>query len=214
VKTASRFVLAFALFISFVRVAHADDRAHARAAFRAGSQHYNLGEFQAALESFREAYRAYEEPSFLYNIAQCERQLGHKRDAVREYRAYLNNVDNAPNRESVKVLILQLEKQIADEDAQAQRAAAAAAASQAAAKAPTVATPPSEPVVTSEADTARLTASAPARDEQKPAYKKWWVWTIVGGVVVGGAAAGLAIAFTRPSTPTANTTLGTSHPTF
>ena len=209
----ARLLVAFALLVSFVRTAAADDRAHARAAFRAGSQHYNLGEFQQALDSFKEAYRNYEDPSFLYNIAQCERQLGHKREAVREYRAYLNNSENADNRDNVRQIITQLERDLAAED---QRAAAAAQAAQAA--------PASKPVDTTAATSATskpslepasetLTASAPPPPEHKPAYKKWWVWTIVGGVVAAGAATGLVFAL-RPSSPSAATSLGTSHPSF
>jgi tetratricopeptide (TPR) repeat protein len=197
------------LLVSFVRTAAAEDRAHARAAFRAGSQHYNLGEFQQALDSFREAYRNYEDPSFLFNIAQCERQLGHKRAAVREYRAYLNNSENADNRESVRQTITQLEREIAAED---QRAAAAAATAQATKPAPEAAVVVPKPTLEPTSET--LTASAPPPFERKPAYKKWWVWTIVGGVVAAGAATGLALAMTRPTSPTAATSLGTSHPSF
>ena len=203
----ARLLVAFALLVSFGRTAAAEDRAHARAAFRAGSQHYNLGEFQQALDSFREAYRNYEDPSFLFNIAQCERQLGHKREAVREYRAYLNNSENADNRESVRQTITQLEREIAVED---QRAVAAAAAAQAAKPAPETAAVAPKPTVEPTAET--LTASAPP-PERKPAYKKWWVWTIVGGVVAAGAATGLVFAL-RPSSPSATTSLGTSHPSF
>jgi tetratricopeptide (TPR) repeat protein len=207
----ARLLVAFALLVSFVRTAAAEDRAHARAAFRAGSQHYNLGEFQQALDSFREAYRNYEDPSFLFNIAQCERQLGHKREAVREYRAYLNNSDNTDNRETVKQTIAQLEREIAADD---QRAAAAAEAARAAKNTAPPATTPAAATTSAEPSAATLTASAPPRAEHKPAYKKWWVWTIVGGVVAGGAAAGLAVVFTRPSSPMAPTTLGTAHPSF
>jgi hypothetical protein len=39
--------------------------------------------------------------------------------------------------------------------------------------------------------------AAPPR-EHVPAYKKWWVWTIVGVVVVGAGAAALAVALTTP----------------
>ena len=110
-----RALLAVALILTASPV-RADDHARARAAFKVGSQHYNLGEFQAALEAFREAYRYVDDPSFLFNIAQCERQLGHKRDAVREYRAYLNNApDSAENRDEIKQIIAQLEKEITDE---------------------------------------------------------------------------------------------------
>ena len=191
----------------------ADDRAHARAAFRAGSQHYNLGEFQQALDSFKEAYRNYEDPSFLYNIAQCERQLGHKREAVREYRAYLNNSENADNRESVRQIITQLERDIAAED---QRAAAAAKPRKRRRRVSRSTRrprrrPTSKPSLEPAGET--LTASAPPPPEHKPAYKKWWVWTIVGGVVAAGAATGLVFAL-RPSSPSAATSLGTSHPSF
>jgi tetratricopeptide (TPR) repeat protein len=201
--------VALTVLASIIRIASADDRAHARAAFRSGSQHYNLGEFQQALDSFKEAYRNYEDPSFLFNIAQCERQLGHKREAVREYRAYLHNSDNADNRETVKQTIAQLEREIAADD---QRAAAAVARADASNSTTTATTPTT--AATAEPATNVLTASAPPPTDRKPAYKKWWVWTIVGGVVAAGAATGLALALTRPSAPTATTSLGTSHPSF
>ena len=134
-------------------------------------------------------------------------ELGHKREAVREYRAYLNNVDNAENRDSVRQIIGQLERDIAAED---QRAAAAAAAARTKATDAMVTAPKAAATATIDPTAATLTASAPAPAEHKPAYKKWWVWTIVGGVVAAGAATGLAIAFTRPGSPTAMTSLGTS----
>jgi tetratricopeptide (TPR) repeat protein len=207
VKFARCFV-AFAVFVSFVRVASADERARARAAFRAGSQHYNLGEFQPALDAFKEAYRRYEDPSFLFNIAQCERQLGHKREAIREYRAYLNNSENADNRETVKQIIAQLERELAADEQRAAAAAAVVAQEKKPTPPPLVPTRPAEPAA------AMLTATAAPTVEHTPAYKRWWVWTIVGGVVVAGAATGLAIALTRPSSPSAMTSLGTSHPSF
>jgi len=205
----ARWLVALALLVSFVRPASADDRARARAAFRAGSQHYNLGEFQQALDAFKEAYRRYEDPSILFNIAQCERQLGHKREAIREYRAYLNNSENADNRESVRQIITQLERELAADD---QRAAAAAAAASKAPPPVALAAPePTQTAATPRAAT--LTASAPPPAERKPAYKKWWVWTMVGGVVAAGAAAGLAIALTRTGpAPKVDTVLGTAQP--
>jgi hypothetical protein len=56
-----------------------------------------------------------------------------------------------------------------------------------------------------------LVASAPTAAERKPVYKKWWLWTIVGGVAVAGAVTGVAMA-TRPTPLTANTSLGVQHP--
>jgi len=204
----ARWLFALAVLVSFVRVSSADDRAKARAAFRSGSQHYNLGEFQQALDAFKEAYRNYEDASFLFNIAQCERQLGHKREAVREYRAYLNNSENAPNRDNVQQTIAQLEREIAADD---QRAAATAAQASKSDKPAGVEAPKPESAAAPSAMS--LTASPAPVAERKPAYKKWWVWTIVGGVVAAGAAAGLAVALTRTGpAPTVGTSLGTAHP--
>jgi len=188
--------------------ARADDRSRARAAFKSGSQHYNLGEFEQALDSFRTAYRYVDDPSFLFNIAQCERQLGHKKEAVREYRAFLNNAPpTIDNRDEIKRIIAELEKEIADEQDTAKMP-------------PTTVTPPPPAIATAPSPTPpaagsateTLTASAPPRSEHTPAYKKWWVWTIVGGVVVGGAAAGLAIGLGQKIAPTATTSLGTRSP--
>ena len=147
----------------------------------------------------------------MFNIAQCERQLGHKREAVREYRAYLNNApDTITNREDIKQIIAQLDKELTDEQNTAKMP-------------PTTVTPPSPAIATAPTGTTTpsptagaadeaLTRSAPPPPEHKPAYKKWWVWTIVGGVVVAGAAAGLAIGLSPKSAPTATTSLGTRSP--
>jgi TolA-binding protein len=40
----------------------------ARIAYQRATKHYNLGEYADALAQFKEAYRAYEDPSFLFNI--------------------------------------------------------------------------------------------------------------------------------------------------
>jgi hypothetical protein len=49
-------------------VAHAENRAKARELFKEAQQHYKLGEFQQALDGFKEAFRNFEEPSLLFNI--------------------------------------------------------------------------------------------------------------------------------------------------
>ncbi len=36
----------------------------------------------------------------------------------------------------------------------------------------------------------RLAMQTPAEPEQKPWYKKWWVWTIAGAVIIGAVAGG------------------------
>src|SRR5262245_6983877 len=135
-----RLVLSIALLLVVTATAaHADDRAKAREAFRLGRQHYALREYKEALTAFQEAYRNYEDPSFLFNIAQCERQLDHRAEAIRAYRMYLVNASDAGNREEVRQIIAKLEH-----DLEAERSAQAAkAASPPAVTPPPTPTPPS-----------------------------------------------------------------------
>src|SRR6202012_3844268 len=94
------------------RLASAEDKAAARAAFAEGQRRYDLNEFEAALAAFKQAYLAYEEPVFLYNIAQCYRQLGNRTEAIKFYRSYLRKVPDAANRREVQELVATLEQQV------------------------------------------------------------------------------------------------------
>src|SRR4051812_18849462 len=89
----------------------------ARAFFRTGTQHYDLGEFPEALTDFKEAYRFYEEPIFLFNIGQCHRQMGQKEQAIRFFRVYLSKSPNAPNKTDVKDMIGKLDLALQQERA-------------------------------------------------------------------------------------------------
>src|SRR5437763_950658 len=111
--------LGFVVFLSLLLVSTpslAKDKAAARDAFQRGIEHYNLGEYQPALEAFKEAYRNYSDPTFLFNIGQCQRQLGEKRGAIASYKAYLRESPEARNRVEVQSLIGALESAIRDED--------------------------------------------------------------------------------------------------
>lgn len=181
--------------------ATAADKQIARKAFEEGTRRYNLGEYDAALESFKNAYLHVEDPAFLFNIAQCHRALGQKEEALKLYRSFLRENTKAPEsiRQNVAEIIDYLQSEIAkdqkaEEDRKAAEAAAAAAAQQ-------------------QQQTVAVTREAPPRD--KPIYKKWWLWTAVGGVVVAGVAVGLAVGLTRtPSAPSAPSGFQTLQPAF
>src|SRR5262245_34713632 len=100
-----------------VRAAGPAERAKARETFRAAQQHYKLAEYEKALEAFKETYRLVEDPSLLFNIAQCYRQLNRKEEAIRFYRTYLHDSQDSDNRESVQQIIASLEKAIREENA-------------------------------------------------------------------------------------------------
>src|SRR4051812_46734476 len=90
--------------------AFAEDKDAARKAFQEGKRYYNLNQYPEALEAFKRAYWNYEEPTFLYNIAQCHRALKHKSEAIDFYRSYLRNAPDAPNRAEVERIIAELDQ--------------------------------------------------------------------------------------------------------
>jgi tetratricopeptide (TPR) repeat protein len=188
-----RVVLVLAVLVGTV---HAEDKKAARDAYRAGTQHYDLGEYKEALSAFKDAYRNFEDPVFLFNIAQCQRQLGESQNAARQYRMYLLKVPDAQNREEVRALIARLEKTIAEE--QANKLVAPQGTQTEVQRSPIEPAPPVAVVTT---------ARPPAKP---PIYKRWWLWTIVGAVVVAGVAVGAGVGATQSGqTPTAQTNLGT-----
>src|SRR6516225_1877017 len=103
--TIRRALLCVLLLAGAAAPAHADNRAAAREAFRDGTRLYEIGEFQKALDSFKRAYLNYADPSLLFNLGQCYRQLGDKPEALRSYRQFLNKVPDAPNRAEVERVI-------------------------------------------------------------------------------------------------------------
>jgi tetratricopeptide (TPR) repeat protein len=91
-------------------VARAGDPApsDAKARYLSGQSHYNLNEFAEALQDFKEAYRLRPDPAFLFNIAQCERQLGNLEEAIKFYRSYLRNKPDAGNKREIERKIEEL----------------------------------------------------------------------------------------------------------
>jgi tetratricopeptide (TPR) repeat protein len=144
----------------------AADRDKAKALFESGTTHYNLSEYADALKDFKETYRLVNDPALLYNIAQCQRQLGAFEDAARAYRSYRREYPDAPNRAEVDRLIAQMDD---------------AAAKQRAANPP----PPVTAVVApAPSTTPAVVATAPERQRHKRAL----TWGLVAGAVVVVAA--------------------------
>jgi tetratricopeptide (TPR) repeat protein len=161
--------------------AQAEDRAAARSAYIEGSKHYDLNQFTEALEAFKRAYWNYEDPVILYNIAQCHRALGHKKEAVDFYRSYLRKSSTASNRADVQKLIAELEAAMAAERPTAPIHPVEPA------PLPKVAPSP-EPIHVAPAPV--VVAPAPVA---KPVWKRGWLWGIVGGVVAAGVIVGVGV---------------------
>ncbi len=169
----------------------AADRSKARDAYTSASNHYNLSEFAEALRDFKEAYRNFADPTILFNVAQCQRQLGAKQEAVYSYRAYLREATDPPNRAEVQQLIASLESALREEASSKARPPGgtlppedATPAQHSEVTAPiAVAQPTTAPAVTVD-----LGAPIPVAT-RTPVYKKWWLWTGADeGAPIDGAA--------------------------
>ena len=102
------------------RADDADTRA-AKKHFQKGEKLFNLGKFDEALVEYEAAYEKKPLAGFLYNIAQCHRNLGNYKQAIFGYRNYLRQVPDAANREAVLALIDELEDKQRDLEAAAAR---------------------------------------------------------------------------------------------
>lgn len=92
-------------------------RAKAKALYESATSHYNLGEFREALTDYKEAYRVTPDPVFLFNVAQCHRQMNEPADAARAYRSYLRELPAAKNRVAVEKLIADMDQSVRERHA-------------------------------------------------------------------------------------------------
>jgi tetratricopeptide (TPR) repeat protein len=167
-----------------------EDARKARLAFQQGLTSYNLSHFDEALQHFDKAYRLRPDPAFLFNIAQCQRQLDRPQDAIRSYRAYLRESPaDVPNRAEVQRLIGEMDKVVAERQAAAQPAPAPAPPSPT--PAPSLAPQPEA--------TPSLTASAPP--PRKKSRTALWVGVGVGAAVLVGVGVGLGVYYGTSASP-------------
>jgi tetratricopeptide (TPR) repeat protein len=134
----------------------ADTAADVRMHFKKGQTHYALGEFEAAIDEFREAYRLRQEPAILFNLAQSYRQIHRWQHAYFHYRQYLNQKPDAANRAEVENLIEQMKAKMDDEERLAKAEAPAAPL-------PAAATPtPAPPAAVAQSPAPVVAKSTPA----------------------------------------------------
>lgn len=158
--------------------ARADDLSTkaAKRHFDRGEKLFALGKFDEALDEYQKAFDAKPIPDFLFNIGQCYRNLGDYQQAIFSFKKYLKLEPDAPDKDKVEKLIDDLEEKQERGDGQkfVQK---------------TPEPPPPPP---------------PAKTESSPFYKKWWFWT---GVAVVGVGGGVGVyEATRSGAP--DTTLG------
>lgn len=164
------------LLFAFVRAAHADDPAEkaAKRHYEKGQKLYNLQKFEEALEQYQKAFDAKPLPGFLFNIAQCQRNLGDYEAAIFSYKRFLQLDPETEKREKVEALIEELEQKQSEGDTERLGLGKR-----------------------KKKDPDEEEEAPPVENaEGAPVYKKWWFWT---GVAVVGVAGGVGIYYATKS---------------
>jgi len=184
-------VIALAVGVLGAGPARAQGVSAARDHFRRGTTLYDLGRYHDAAKEYEAAFESKDDPALLFNIAQSYRLAHEYNEAMRAYRSFLRRVPDAPNAAQVRERIREMQELIDKQKETESRP-------------PMGPMPePTQPETPQTAPSAQPAASAAApvsteqpRSERTPLYKKWWLWTAVGGVLVVGAVVGIAVGVT------------------
>lgn len=90
------------------------EQQEARAHYDRGIAHYNLGEFDAAIDEFKQAYALSRAPRLLFNLAQAERLAKRYDQALYSYQTYLRLAPTAENRADVEQWIAEMKARLAE----------------------------------------------------------------------------------------------------
>jgi tetratricopeptide (TPR) repeat protein len=201
-------------------------KAQAREKFTQGNEAYARGEFREALAAFDAAYKLAPLPGFLFNVAQCHRQLGAHERAAFFYRRYLSLSEKEPaNAPMVKELIAEMDAHVAQKAIAQAKAPDRPKAEPAREKeARAEARPPRTAGLNeagrnaadrrnaANAPTALLPEPLPGTPASEPTKQvkssRWWVWAGAGAAVL--LTGGIVYAATTPgrSAPTLGTIPG------
>jgi len=78
--------------------------------FRQAQTHYNLAEYDQAIDLFKQAYQLVQAPGFLFNLGQAYRLKGDCAQALQFYKNYLREEPDPPDRAHVEDLIADMQK--------------------------------------------------------------------------------------------------------
>jgi tetratricopeptide (TPR) repeat protein len=131
----------------------------AKALFAQGEDHFKLGEYEKALEAYKESYKLSHAPLLLLNMGQCQVKLNQYEEAKHSYEALLREDPNTVYRAEVEGKIVEMDRLIAEEKAKQEAASQAMLAA-------------SQPII--------IEAPAPKRG--------LLIGGIAGGVLLGGSA--------------------------
>jgi tetratricopeptide (TPR) repeat protein len=157
----------------------------ARAHFQAGEAKFKAGAFDEALAEYQAGYDVLPLPGFLINVAQCQRRLGDLKTARATYQKFALVAPDSPLLPQVRSMIAEIDGLLAkpetdkaapsEADVDEKPASTLAAAAPAETPAPVLVAKASDP-------------------EPEPApRRRWWLWGVIGAVVVGGTVTAIAL---------------------
>jgi tetratricopeptide (TPR) repeat protein len=165
----------------------AQKETQARNLYKRAMTHYEIGEFDNAIDEFKRAYALTSAPGLLFNIAQVHRMKKDPTQALFFYRMFLRLQPTAPNRSDVEALIVESQAQL-DQQQQAlleerERAKAPPRLEPSSPSLPAAAPPASEPSPTPASPPS--VASAPSPLPPRPSRWRLKVWSGVGTAALG-----------------------------
>jgi len=183
----------------------------ARERFQRAELAFNVGKFSDALTEYQAAYEAKPLPGFLFNIAQCHRNLHNYEEAQFFYRRYLALAPDSADRATVEGLVAEMTRRLDDER---RRPTSETAGETQPPTAPTLflaAAPAGSSAAPPPADGARSRSvhaldgptaeAAPAR-ESRPVYRRWWFWAAVAVVATGAITTAVVMSRDGPNAGT------------
>jgi len=84
-------------------------QAQADALFEKGQASYQSGQYQEAIEQFKQAYELVKDPVYLFNVAQSYRKVADCLNAHDYYEQYLQQAPNAENKDKVNQWLSELQ---------------------------------------------------------------------------------------------------------
>lgn len=183
-RSATRLLLV-ALVLAGPRVGRAQEappqegeRQRFREASETGVRYYNSGQYEQAIQAFREAYVLKPKAVLLYNMANAHRRLGQLEDAVTLYERFLGEEPEPPLRAEAEEHLARVRAEILHREQvrreQLQR----------------------------ERELARTRAMAPIAVPPPPLHRRAWFWGLVGTLAAGTiVAVSLGAYFGAPRDP-------------
>jgi len=155
----------------------------ARAHFQAGETKFKAGAFDEALAEYQAGYDVLPLPGFLINVAQCQRRLGDLKTARATYQKFVLVAPDSPLLPQVRSMIAEIDGLLAKPEPD----------KPAASDADQNAKPESTLTAAAPAETPALVAKASDPAPEPAPRRRWWLWGVIGAVVVGGAVTAIVL---------------------